>query len=99
MTKGSNLKIVAFLLDDIIKLIYNSRQERIDTMKKVKTSMNLAPAVFKMFKEQAKAKGLDNGSYLTYLVHEKSNKKDFQKKLEGIFLDALQKGVKKDEEI
>lgn len=90
--------MLPFLFDIYIKLIYNMYvMKGIDVMKKITTSINLTPEVFEMFKEQAKEKGLDRGAYLTHLLHEKNNKNDFQKKLEGIFLEALKKGTEKDE--
>lgn len=64
-------------------------------MKKVMTSINLAPEVFEMFKAQAKEKGMDRGAYLTYLLHEKNNSKDFENQLKSIFLETLQKGIEK----
>ncbi len=66
-------------------------------MKKIKTSLNLSPEVFEMLKEQAKGKGLDRGAYVTYLLHEQSKKDEFQKKLEGIFFEMLERGVIKDD--
>lgn len=64
-------------------------------MKKVATSINLAPEVFEMFKEQAKEKGLDRGAYLTFLLHEKNRSKDFENQLKGLFLEALEKGTER----
>lgn len=61
-----------------------------DNMNKIKTTLNLSPEVFEMFKEQAREKGLDNGSYLTYLVHEKNKEKAFENKLKELFLDLLE---------
>lgn len=62
----------------------------IDIVKKVMTSLNLSPEVFEMFKKQAKEKGLDNGSYLTFLVHEKNKAKDFENQLKALFLNMLE---------
>lgn len=66
-------------------------------MKKIKTSLNLSPEVFEMLKKQAKEKGLDRGAYVTHLLHEQSKKDEFQKKLESLFFELLEKGIKKDD--
>lgn len=64
---------------------YNLRS----TMNKVKTTLNLSPEVLEMFKQQAREKGLDNSSYLTYLVHEQNKQKEFQEQLKQLFLSML----------
>lgn len=62
-----------------------------DIMNKIKTSFNLKPEVYEMFKEQAKEKGLDNGSYLTYLVHEQNKQKEFQEQVKQLIISMLKK--------
>ena len=60
-----------------------------DTMNKIKTTISISPDVYDLFKKQAREKGLDNGSYLTYLVHEQNKQKEFQEQLKQLFLSML----------
>lgn len=66
---------------------YNLR----NTMNKIKVTLTLSPEVLEMFKQQARGKGLDNGSYLTYLVHEQNKQKEFQEQLKELFLSMLKR--------
>lgn len=58
---------------------------------KIKVSLNLSPDVYDLLKKQAREKGLDNGSYITFLVHEKNREKEFQDQLKELFLSMLKR--------